>query len=186
MLFDKESLSPSYIMKIGRPGSSFAYEIATKVGLDKKILKYAKFKTGKNAKAIEDLLIELQSDKKRLEDQLQEMKDREGPFTGCSGKPALLRALLRAHRGMASSRISVEGCCSRLALALCPASTPLSVILQLALVLCSILTRIAKGPVLVGLARCRRRVIISNARQTPAADQSLADGVDVNGHEDVD
>ncbi len=77
MLFDKESLSPSYIMKIGRPGSSFAYEIATKVGLDNKILKYAKFKTGKNAKAIEDLLIELQSDKKRLEDQLQEMKDRE-------------------------------------------------------------------------------------------------------------
>lgn len=77
MLFDKESLSPSYIMKIGRPGSSFAYEIATKVGLDAKILKYAKFKTGKNAKAIEDLLIELQSDKKRLEDQLQEMKDRE-------------------------------------------------------------------------------------------------------------
>ena len=77
MLFDKETLSPSYIMKIGRPGSSFAYEIATKVGLDNKILKYAKFKTGKNAKAIEDLLIELQSDKKRLEDQLQEMKDRE-------------------------------------------------------------------------------------------------------------
>ena len=77
MLFDKESLSPSYIMKIGRPGSSFAYEIATKVGLDNKILKYAKFKTGKNAKAIEDLLIELQSDKKRLEDQLQEMRERE-------------------------------------------------------------------------------------------------------------
>jgi len=77
MLFDKDTLSPSYIMKIGRPGSSFAYEIATKVGLDDKILKYAKFKTGKNAKAIEDLLIELQSDKKRLEDQLQEMRDRE-------------------------------------------------------------------------------------------------------------
>jgi len=41
------------------------------------VLKYARHKTGKNAKAVEDLLIELQNDKKRLEDQLQEMKDRE-------------------------------------------------------------------------------------------------------------
>jgi len=77
MLFDSEELSPTFIMKIGRPGSSFAYEIATKVGLDNKVLKYARHKTGKNAKAVEDLLIELQNDKKRLEDQLQEMKDRE-------------------------------------------------------------------------------------------------------------
>jgi len=77
MLFDSEELSPTFIMKIGRPGSSFAYEIATKVGLDEKVLKYARHKTGKNAKAVEDLLIELQNDKKRLEDQLQEMTDRE-------------------------------------------------------------------------------------------------------------
>ncbi|MBT8219923.1 MAG: Smr/MutS family protein [Bacteroidia bacterium] len=77
MLFDTDSLKPTYRMKIGRPGSSFAFEIADKSGLSKRILDYAKYKSGKKAKAIDQLLVELQSEKKALEDELEEMKLRE-------------------------------------------------------------------------------------------------------------
>ena len=47
MTFDKDTLSPTYELKVGRPGSSYAFEIGQKSGLDKRILDYAKKKTGK-------------------------------------------------------------------------------------------------------------------------------------------
>lgn len=77
MQFDKDTLSPSYKMKVGRPGSSFAYEIAEKTGLPASILKYAKHKTGKNEKAVDELLVDLQREKQELEDQISASKLRE-------------------------------------------------------------------------------------------------------------
>lgn len=70
MIFDQEQLRATYEMKIGRPGSSFAFEIASKTGLDPKILKYAKSKTGKDTVQVEDLLTDLQREKKELEDKV--------------------------------------------------------------------------------------------------------------------
>ena len=77
MVFDKENLTPTYQMKVGRPGSSYAFEIAHKSGLDKKVLKYARHKTGKNEKAVDELLIDLQREKKEVEDRLDQLKDKE-------------------------------------------------------------------------------------------------------------
>jgi len=77
MLFDTESLKPTYKLRIGKPGSSFAFEIAEKSGLSKRVLNYAKHKSGKKSKAIDQLLVSLQSDKKALEDELDVMKERE-------------------------------------------------------------------------------------------------------------
>ena len=77
MYFDKESLSPTYELQVGRPGSSYAYEIAEKSGLSKKVLDYAKHRTGKNEKAVDQLLVDLQQEKQELEDKLRVMKERE-------------------------------------------------------------------------------------------------------------
>ncbi len=77
MLFDKEHLSPTYLFKVGRPGSSYAFEIAQKSGLDKKILGYARKRTGKSETAVDDLLIDLQREKKEVEDKLQAATERE-------------------------------------------------------------------------------------------------------------
>lgn len=77
MVFDKENLRPTYHFKGGRPGSSYAFEIAQKSGLNKKILAYARHRTGKNETAVDDLLIDLQREKKEVEEQLLQMKDRE-------------------------------------------------------------------------------------------------------------
>ena len=77
MDFDNESLRPTYNLRVGRPGSSYAFEIAEKVGLDRSVLTYAKTKAGKNEKAVDELLIDLQREKKQLEDKIEEMLTRE-------------------------------------------------------------------------------------------------------------
>ncbi len=92
MLFDNEKLTPTYLLKIGKPGSSFAFEIAEKSGLDKRVLKYAKHKSGKNAKAVEQLLVELQNEKKELEDQVNALKERESK----------LQRLIKSYESMSS------------------------------------------------------------------------------------
>ncbi len=77
MLFDKEKLKPSYILKVGKPGSSFAFEIANKIGFSKSVMQYAKRKTGKNEKAIDDLLTNLQGDKQSVERKIAELQEKE-------------------------------------------------------------------------------------------------------------
>jgi DNA mismatch repair protein MutS2 len=74
MLFDKDTLSATYELRIGRPGSSYAFEIAEKVGLPKKVLAYAKHRTGKNEKAVDELLVDLQREKQEVEEHLEELK----------------------------------------------------------------------------------------------------------------
>jgi DNA mismatch repair protein MutS2 len=70
MLFDKDTLSPTYELRVGRPGSSYAFEIATKTGLKKPIIDYARKRAGENETAVDDLLIDLQREKQELEEQL--------------------------------------------------------------------------------------------------------------------
>ncbi len=77
MTFDQNNLSPTYEMKVGRPGSSYAFEIAEKSGLSKEILNYAKHKSGKNEKAVDELLVDLQREKKELEGKLNKLLEKE-------------------------------------------------------------------------------------------------------------
>jgi len=77
MEFDKAKLSPTYQLMVGKPGSSFAFEIAEKSGLGKHVLKYARHKTGKNEKAIDELLTNLQSEKKEVEARMAKLLDKE-------------------------------------------------------------------------------------------------------------
>ncbi|MBK6931199.1 MAG: Smr/MutS family protein [Saprospirales bacterium] len=69
MHFDKDTLSPTYELKIGRPGSSYAFEIAAKSGLPKPIIDHARNRTGSET-AVDDILIELQHEKQELEEHL--------------------------------------------------------------------------------------------------------------------
>ncbi len=77
MEFDKAKLSPTYQLIIGKPGSSFAFEIAEKSGIDKKVLSYARHKTGKNEKAIDELLTNLQSEKKEVVERMETLLAKE-------------------------------------------------------------------------------------------------------------
>jgi DNA mismatch repair protein MutS2 len=94
MHFDKETLSPTYELKVGRPGSSYAFEIAAKSGLDDKILDYARKRSGKSETAVDQLLIDLQQEKQSLTEQLALMKEREEKLE------RLMRTYEQMHRDM--------------------------------------------------------------------------------------
>lgn len=104
MIFDKESLSPTYKLKIGRPGSSYAYEIAEKSGLNNKVLKYARNKTGKNEKAIDELLVDLQQEKKEVEERLMDIIDKQDMLEKLIGNYERLQSDLEFKR----KRIKLE------------------------------------------------------------------------------
>ncbi|GAB4020877.1 endonuclease MutS2 [Spirosoma koreense] len=64
MRFDGEHLEPLYQLEIGQPGSSFAFEIAQKIGLPKGVIDRAKAKLGNQQVSFEKLLKELDIEKR--------------------------------------------------------------------------------------------------------------------------
>lgn len=64
MRFDGQQLEPLYELETGKPGSSFAFEIATKIGLPDKIIQKAKEKLGRQQVDFEKLLKELEIEKR--------------------------------------------------------------------------------------------------------------------------
>lgn len=69
MAYDAEKLQPLYRLEIGKPGSSFAFEVAAKIGLPEAIIQKARNKVGAKQKNVDDLLVSLE--KERLEAQEQ-------------------------------------------------------------------------------------------------------------------
>lgn len=69
MRFDVKKLEPLYQLEIGKPGSSFALEIAGKIGLPNSLIQSAKKKVGTDAVELDRLLTELEEEKKNHEEQ---------------------------------------------------------------------------------------------------------------------
>lgn len=77
MLFDNVAMRPLYILQVGKPGSSYAFEIAEKIGLRKDILEQAKQKIGTQQKKVDTLLVDLERDKKNVYDTKVAISKRE-------------------------------------------------------------------------------------------------------------
>lgn len=77
MEFDKQKLNPTFQLHVGKPGSSFAFEIARKTGLPEKIIDYARKKTGKNEKAIDEMLVSLMDEKKEYESKFDSLIEKQ-------------------------------------------------------------------------------------------------------------
>ncbi len=73
MLFDTERMMPLYRLAIGHPGSSFAFEIATKIGFPLDILEAAEEKAGKEMLNFEHQLQQLELDKQEIARKEQEL-----------------------------------------------------------------------------------------------------------------
>ena len=68
MGFNTQTLAPLYTLTVGNPGSSFAFEIAKKIGLPAHILEAAKQKVGEKQQNVESLLVELAQEKAELQE----------------------------------------------------------------------------------------------------------------------
>lgn len=74
MLFDTERMMPLYRLAVGHPGSSFAFEIATKIGFPLTILEAAESKVGTEMLNFEHQLQQIELDKQEIARQRAELK----------------------------------------------------------------------------------------------------------------
>jgi DNA mismatch repair protein MutS2 len=74
MLFDTKNIRPLYRLKIGNPGSSFAFEIAKTIGLPELILKRAELFAGSGEVDFDRQLQDMDLKKLELEDKEKQLK----------------------------------------------------------------------------------------------------------------
>ena len=77
MLFNTETLEPTYILSVGEPGSSFTFEVAKMNGIPEDLLDRAKKKLSKQKIEMDGLLSDLQRQKSELEQGISEANKRE-------------------------------------------------------------------------------------------------------------
>lgn len=68
MLFNTDSLEPTYRFSVGQPGSSFTFEVAEINGIPKEMIEAAKTKLSEQKVMMDEILSSLQAEKTRLED----------------------------------------------------------------------------------------------------------------------
>ena len=87
MLYDTNRMEPMFVMEAGKPGSSFAFEIAYKIGLPQDVIDDARSKVGENHLNFDKHLREIARDKyywerkreniRKIERRLEEMMETE-------------------------------------------------------------------------------------------------------------
>ncbi|SNS52802.1 DNA mismatch repair protein MutS2 [Belliella buryatensis] len=77
MRYDVDRLEPLYQLEIGKPGSSFALEIASKIGISKDIIDYAKANIGEERVRYDRMLNKLENEKVKYEQLVSENARKE-------------------------------------------------------------------------------------------------------------
>ena len=99
MRFDLDNLVPRYMLEIGRPGSSFALEIAKQIGLPDSVLEEAKSKIGHDPVAFETMVRELEQEKLKFDAYNLENKNLKDSLKGQKLKyQALLNDLKNSQK----------------------------------------------------------------------------------------
>ncbi len=98
MLFNNAEMQPLYILSLGKPGSSYAFEIAQKIGLNPHVLESAKKKIGNYQKKVDTLLVDLERDKKELIDTRRDLEKREKALNVLLSENETLKTYLEENK----------------------------------------------------------------------------------------
>jgi len=74
MLFDTKQIKPLYLLKTGKPGSSYAFEIAKKIGFPARVLQRARKKSGGKHVRFDEQLLQLETDKMELDKKQKQLE----------------------------------------------------------------------------------------------------------------
>ena len=108
MEFDWTTLSPTYRLQIGIPGSSNAIKIASRLGIPSEILDEAQTHLGNTNVAIEDLLVRLQQTQDELETERALLHDKIREAEVASEKHTQLLQTLETERDTLKQRSESE------------------------------------------------------------------------------
>ncbi len=95
MKFDADQLEPLYQLDIGKPGSSFAMEMAMKNGLSEKVLKRAKELVGIEQVSYDKMLADIQAEKIKLERKTRSIENKENELNELRTDYERLREMIR-------------------------------------------------------------------------------------------
>ncbi|MEX2233850.1 MAG: endonuclease MutS2 [Cyclobacteriaceae bacterium] len=98
MRFDSQHLMPLYILDIGKPGSSFALEIAKKTGLPKNTLTQAEKLVGKDLTGFESMVRKLEKERQELSEKIRRMELQEAELKQSLAKYQTLSSDLETRK----------------------------------------------------------------------------------------
>ena len=108
MRFDDKNLVPLYVLDIGKPGSSFALEIAKKTGLSKDTLEEAEKLVGKDLAGFETLVRSLEKERQELSEKLRRMERQEVDLKQSLAKYQTLSSELESRKKEIISKAKEE------------------------------------------------------------------------------
>ena len=108
MRFDSEHLQPLYILDIGKPGSSFALEIARKTGLPSSTLEKAEQLVGKDLAGFETLVRNLEKERQELSEKIRRLEREEAQLKQSLAKYQALSSDLETRKREILSRAKEE------------------------------------------------------------------------------
>jgi DNA mismatch repair protein MutS2 len=108
MLFDNQKMRPMYVLEIGKPGSSYAFEIAQNIGLQKNVLELARMKTGTNQNRIDSLLVDLEREKKQIYDTKVNLSNQQNKVKNLVAENEKLKAFLEENRKVLIKEAKLE------------------------------------------------------------------------------
>lgn len=98
MLYDTKAMTPLFRLSIGKPGSSFAFEIARKIGFPDKVLEAATGKISSSQLDFELQLAQLEVDKKFIEQKTTDLKVADETLASLIGRYELLLSNLEGRK----------------------------------------------------------------------------------------
>lgn len=108
MRFDENKLIPLYMLDIGKPGSSFALEIAEKTGLPDQTLQEAKELVGKELMGFESLVRTLEKEKNELSERVAGLERQERELKGLLSKYDFLTNELESKKKAILDKAKIE------------------------------------------------------------------------------
>jgi len=98
MLFNNAELRPLYMLEVGKPGSSYAFEIAQKIGLPQSVLNLAKNKVSAGQKKVDTLLVDLEREKKEIYETRVTLEKQQRQVTALLAENEQLKSYLEENK----------------------------------------------------------------------------------------
>lgn len=98
MLFDTARLQPLYVLEVGKPGSSFALEIAQKIGFPEPLLQQAEEIIGKDVAGLERLMKKVAEEQQEVQRKTRQVTQREAELAALQARYQKLVAELDARK----------------------------------------------------------------------------------------
>ncbi len=105
MVFNEDNLSPTYQLMTGKPGSSYTFDIAEKIGLNKALIEEAKTYVDYTDLKFEELISKVEKQRKSLEEENRNIKNENKKLKEATLKFEKLNTQIQERQGELRTQI---------------------------------------------------------------------------------